>query len=166
MTELTRILKIEPAFDKRDPNPNKNYGVHGCEIRFVVKGPLGAVQFLLYTNWQLPHVTNEMMNKPIRDKIDLEVRFLPLPADLGYHSSKPIYDEQPMTRDKCEYLDGAPCYYDGSSLNAIGTFKTLLEKGSDGLWAELEDYYRSTFETKETHDEDKQPENKVPEVMP
>lgn len=52
---LERIVRFEPAYDKRD----KNYGIHGVQVRFVLKGAEGAVQFLLYTNWQLPHIVKE-----------------------------------------------------------------------------------------------------------
>src|SRR5690554_1678397 len=56
---LEQLVTFEPAWDKRDPNPAKNYGVHGVELRMVLKGEKGAVQFVLYTGWQLPHVTKE-----------------------------------------------------------------------------------------------------------
>ena len=39
---VERITKIYPAWDRRDPNPSKNYGIHGAELRMVLKGELGA----------------------------------------------------------------------------------------------------------------------------
>ena len=55
---FTKEITIAPAYDKRNIDPKKNYGgIHGCEMRFVLKGECGAVQFVLYTNWQLPHLT-------------------------------------------------------------------------------------------------------------
>jgi hypothetical protein len=53
---LTRDFAITPAYDKRAADPNKNYGVHGCEFRFYVKGERGAIQFVVYSHWHLPHV--------------------------------------------------------------------------------------------------------------
>lgn len=130
--KLERLVTILPAWDKRHKNPSKNYGVHCCDLRMVLKGPKGAVQFILYTGWDLPHVTEEY---GVRE---------PMPADLGYHSPTPMWEDQtPM--DNCPYLDGKPCYYDGSSLNAERIYRVLLEKGSDGVWAELEEYYNDTF---------------------
>ncbi len=48
---MQREITMTPAYDKRDPDPSKNYGVHGVNIVYVLKGKLGAVQFVLYTNW-------------------------------------------------------------------------------------------------------------------
>ena len=109
-------------------------------MHFVLKGPKGAVQFLLFTGWQLPHVLEEWKER----KFSIEV----MPADLGYHSPKPMYDDQRPMPD-CEYLDGLPCYYDGSTLNAERPYKVLTEQGEDALWEFLKDYYKSTLERPE-----------------
>lgn len=176
--DFQEIVDFYPAYDKRDPDPKKNYGIHGVELRMVLKGPLGAVQFVLYTNWQLPHVTKEN-----RERIKIGIltdTFMadllePMPADLGCHSPKPLYEGQlPMgaerfdwdkketlhgetgdieipTRVKtdtftpCEYLDGGPCYYDGSTLNAERIFNVLIAEGSAGVWRELRKYYEEIF---------------------
>jgi len=145
MSKMTREITIEPAFDKRNADPNKNYGIHGCNLRFVLKGPLGAVQFLLMTNWQLPHVTEEFLKRPRPDETSLRCFYLPMPADLGYHSPKSTYKGQ-KSMGPCEYLDGKPCYYDGSGLNAEPVYERMLKEGSEGVWKELEEYYKSTFE--------------------
>lgn len=134
---MERIVTMSPAFDKRDPNPSKDYGVHGVDIRMVLKGELGAMQFLLYTNWHLPHVADEFKAKGYHSEV--------LPADVGYHSPKPMYDGQETVGDECEYLDGKPCYYDGSGLYAETAYKVLLEGGSDALWKFLEAEYIERF---------------------
>ena len=141
MTE--KIVQFSAAYDKRDPDAKKNYGIHGVTIRFVYKGEKGATQFVLYTNWQLPHVTEEQRKNMSRDKYFL---FEPLPADLGYHSPVPQYDGQESLTEECEYLDGKPCYYDGSALQADRVYKRLLAEGEDGVWAELADEYKHRFE--------------------
>ena len=140
MEKLERITKFSPAFDRRDPDPNKNYGIHGVDLRMIVKGEHGAVQFVLYTEWMLPHVQDEMdcRNPPYRPR--------PVPADLGYHAHKPQYDGQEPSQRSCQYLDGAPCYYDGSGLQAIEVFKMLLSGGSDAVWKFLEERYHSMFD--------------------
>lgn len=181
--EFQEITEFYPAYDKRDPDPKKNYGIHGVNLRMVLKGPLGAVQFLLFTNWQLPHITKEKHERVLSGKVDeswLRVLFEPMPADLGYHSPKPLYEGQlPMgaveldfestetlhgaagdlkipTRrdtgifDPCEYLDGQACYYDGSSLRAENIYQVLLHEGSAGVWRELHKYYDVTFLNRET----------------
>lgn len=125
---LEREVVFNPAFDKRNSDPRKNYGIHGVDMRMYVKGPRGAVQFVLYTGWMLPHVRSETGNSE------------PLPADLGYHSPIPLYEDQ-FGQESCSALGGARCYYDGSSLNADRIFDVLLNEGSDGVWRELEAYY-------------------------
>lgn len=139
---MKRIVQISPAFDRRDPDPKKNYGIHGCDLRMVLKGRAGAVQFVLYTNWHLPHVQDEMDKKIYGEFPHLSCH--PLPADLGYHSPKPMYEGQ-RDMGPCEYLSGRKCYYDGSSLSAERIYQVLLERGSEAVWAELEQYYRDTF---------------------
>lgn len=137
-----RIVTIHPAFDRRHSDPKKNYGIHGCELRMILKGPEGATQFLLFTNWQLPHVTEETLARCVmgEDRIGLKVSFLPNPADKGYHWSKPQYEGQSAM--KCDLLPGGECYYDGSGLNAEDTFQTLLKEGSEGVWRELAEFYQ------------------------
>lgn len=126
---LERIVKFYPAFDKRDSDPKKDYGIHCVDLLMLVKGEKGAVQFRLFTGWYLSH---------------LDQKSEPAPADLGYHSLKPIYEDQTPISENCEWLN-APCYYDGSGLNAQRVFDVLLKEGSDGVWRELEEYYNEVF---------------------
>lgn len=135
-----RRVDFHAAFDKRDPNPNKNYGIHGVDMRMYLIGEHGAVQFVLYTNWHLPHVRAELDARPSSERwMDH-----PMPADLGYHSKVPMCDgDQP--HPNCELLGGCDCYYDGSGLNAERIYDVLLREGSDGVWRELEAYYADVF---------------------
>src|SRR5688572_4954779 len=107
---MQRVVEFSPAFDKRHPDPKQNYGVHGVELRMVQVGEQGAVQFLLYTNWMLPHVEKEQDSRWHDHTL-----CHPMPADLGYHSKVPTYEEQSMTDTDCKYTGGV-CYYDGSGL--------------------------------------------------
>lgn len=136
---LERIFTLSPGFDKRNPDPHKNYGIHGCELRFVVRGPKAAVQFVVYTDWFPVNVQNEGRSREGFRHIK------PDGADVGYHAYTPQYEGQtPM--GECQYL-GQPCYYDGSSLRA-GEWvqEKLLVGGSDAIWAALEEEYQARFE--------------------
>lgn len=140
MKGFTKIVELTPAFDKRDKNPAKNYGIHNVELRMILRGPLGATQFVLYTNWQLPHVTQEMIDDNYgHDSTKIKVCFLPLPADLGYHWNTRRYDTQHS--QPCKYTKSGKCYYDGSGLNAYRIYEVLIREGSDGVWRELKEYY-------------------------
>lgn len=139
--ELRREVSMSPAFDKRHPDPRKNYGIHGVEMRMYVIGKRGAVQFVLYTNWHLPHVDAELRAKG--------PKLSATPADLGYHSPIPTYEgQEDYGHDDCHLLGGR-CYYDGSGLNAERIFDVLRAEGSDGVWRELEKYYDQALPTLE-----------------
>lgn len=135
-TQFEKITQVTGAFDKRDPDPTKNYGIHGMSIRFVLKGPKGATQFLVYTSMHLPHVHDELQLKGL----DLK----PMGADIGYHSYVPQYEGQTSMKD-CDIL-GCDCYYDGSSLRADEFMPTFLSGGDKVVWTMLEEEYESRFE--------------------
>lgn len=140
MAEFRRELRLDPAYDR-----GPEYGIHGVEMRFLLHGDAGTVQFVLYTNWQLPHVTPRF-HAPY-DAIGGDAHWMerPMPVDLGYHSPVPLYEGQSLLTESCPVLGGRPCYYDGSSLNAEPVFHRLLAEGDAGVWAELEAYYTRTF---------------------
>lgn len=139
---MDRKITFAPAYDKRDPDPTKNYGIHGVEMRWILHGDEGAIQFIVYTGWHLPSVQAELDQK-------LDSRFPhlschPSGADVGYHSPKPRHEWQDAPRDNCHILDG-PCYYDGSSLHAVDVLNILVEHGDEAVWAHLEKYYQDIF---------------------
>ncbi len=127
-TAFERIVELTPAYDLTREGKGRR-GAHCVDLRMVLKGPKGAIQFVLYTGWYLDGKVRE-----------------PIPADLGYHSPVPMYEDQTLVAQTCEYLDGRACYYDGSTLNAERVFRVLLERGSDGVWEELEKEYKRRFE--------------------
>ena len=138
MAEFKKEIILDPAWDRRHKDPNKNYGIHGVNLTFYLTGEKGVVQLVVYTNWYLPHVQQFPFLEPV-------------PADVGYHSYTPMYEGQTILRDKCELLGGKPCYYDGSSLQAEEVFKILLNGGSEAVWKELEQQYNELF--METNDD-------------
>jgi len=148
-----RKVEVWPAYDKRNPDPHKNYGIHGATLKFLLFGPKGVIQFVIYTNWHLPHVQKELLHKcqGYHTKSD-EFGFCslePRPADIGYHSPVPQYDGQTVVDEHCPYLNDKPCYYDGSTLNAEDVFKIMVEKGHEAMWKELENRYMYTFENQQ-----------------
>lgn len=141
--DFVREIRFYPAFDKRSPDPNKNYGIHGVELAFFLKGPHGAVQFKVSTNWQLPHVQAEIDGKVPNSQFPYMFHE-PMAVDLGYHSKNPMRDGQEPMSGNCDVIGGT-CYYDGSVLEANRIFNTLREEGDKGVWRELEIYYRAVF---------------------
>lgn len=146
VTAFERIIVLTPAFDKRHTDPKKNYGVHGVDLRMVLKGAFGAIQFVLYTNWQLPHVQAETDSRPLNQFPYMFHK--PQPADIGYHWHSAQYEGQsPMP---CEYVSSGQCYYDGSCLQAEDVYEILVREGSEGVWRELERRYHELANRQES----------------
>jgi hypothetical protein len=161
--KFERSVEFSPAFDGRparngglkewrtktmkpdDGTDHTNYGIGGVTIRFLLKGEKGVIQFLISTDWYPPHV-----QKSRHESIDRHTDYFSIKPDgydVGYHSPVPMYEGQETVSDSCEYLDGKPCYYDGSSLRADKWVKDiLLKEGSGGVWKAMEEEYTHRFE--------------------
>jgi len=152
MGKFRREIVWTPAYDKRDPNPGKSYGIHGVTMTWYLHGSYGVMQFVVYTGWHLKHVDKELKCESTRSGYPYCAR-KPMAADIGYHSPVPRYEGQDPMSDICEVLGGV-CYYDGSSLAAEEIFNTLIEKGEEATWKRIEDRYTSTFEVPEGEEAD------------
>jgi hypothetical protein len=171
MSKLERITTVVGAYDRRHPNPAKNYGIHGMELRFVLKGERGAVQFVYYTPIHLEHVADEMLARACAESrlpidrlkkvsapdargIAETIKALSLPssapkynpfrgmgADIGYHALEPQYEGQEPR--ECDLF--GKCYYDGSSLQAMEFGPKFLKGGSKVVWKMLEKKYKEMF---------------------
>ncbi len=137
---MEKIVSFEPAHHKGVVD-GKDYGIGAVRIRFVLRGKLGAVQLLLGTDWYLPADQQGTAVQRLRDIMGVQ----PNGWDIGYHSPVPMFEDQKPISESCEYMDGKPCYYDGSSLAAEELRDRLLSEGDAGVWASLLDYYVRTF---------------------
>ena len=134
--KFERKVKFFPAYDKR----NEGYGIHGVNLRFILIGEKAAMQLLIYTNWQLPHITKENEMK-ISSQEFPHLLCNPIPADFGYHAKEPQYEDQ--SSYDCDIFD--KCYYDGSGLYAQAVFDRLCMEGDKAVWEELEKAYIERF---------------------
>ena len=90
------------------------------ELRFIVSGPDGAVDFHFITCGAY-HV-----------------------GGVEYHMAQaPDYmDERTPSHDECWALDGRPCWHDGTSLYASEVVIPLYQRGGDdAIWPFLEREY-------------------------
>ena len=148
--KLEKITKFIPAFDKRSDDPKKDYGIGCVNCFMVLKGKKGAVHFMFMTGMFLP----ETMLEYIKDKRGLAKLTSygkgyfslndPMGCDVGYHSSKKMFDNQTISQKKCEWIDG-PCYCDGSAMEGDRWMDILLRNGSDKIWEMLEEDYYDRF---------------------
>ncbi len=137
---MEKIVEIIPAFDERNNDPKGNRRIHGAALKFVLKGEKGAVQFLINTNWHLPHVQDELDKRTINTHHP-HLLCHPLPANVGYHSPVSLHNEHEIVIDSCPYLDGKPCYYRFSMVQAKSLFEIMIAKGHEALWEELQKRY-------------------------
>ena len=157
--KLVREVLIRSAFDKRSNNPKKDYGIGACRIFFIVKGKKGAIVVNFGTNWYLPSTIKEYKEgiyrnslalrgkESFKTKIDLQKDSEPITAwSWDCHSLKRT-QEYEWKRNKCEFT-GKHCYGDGSHIRAEDYLTLLFEKGSEGVFKQLEKDYKRQFERK------------------
>lgn len=144
--KFEKIQKVRLPFDMRAPEPNKNYGISGMRVWFILKGPKGATQFMFGVGAYLPHVEAELKAKgnDLNSCTDFGVFS---GWDVGYHAKEPQYEGQTQMGD-CDIL-GCSCYYDGSGLRAADKVKEFFSiKGEPiepHIWKFLEDEYYARF---------------------
>ena len=145
-SEFEKLVFVSPAFDKRSDDPSKDYGISACQITFILKGPLGAVQFMIGTDWHLPDVQRE--RRQWQYNFDQQYdKIHPQGWDVGYHSPRPMYcDHKPMKN--CYVLE--TCYYDGSSLLAEDWVPQFIAGGTEWLWPALQQEYQRHFVERKT----------------
>jgi hypothetical protein len=146
LTGLVQKVNLVPAYDKR----NKGLGIHGVQMHMALIGLKGAVEFIVFTNWQLPEITREWLDniphRSVGEGIASYVRtlFCPQSAGITHHSPLPFYEGQEPTGNKCAYLNNKKCYIDGTSDTRI--FEILLREGHEGVWKYLQKCYEEVFE--------------------
>lgn len=148
-----------PAWDKSDPDPTKDYGVNCINIKFLVIGNRGVVEFDLSTNWYLPHIIKRRLEHLKQDvfigKEDylLTSKMSPYPLDICYYSLERISEDDTYFESGLSYVfDHKPCYYgyryedEGKEVWTTDfVYNLLLERGDGAVWDYLENYYCDTF---------------------
>lgn len=131
-----RAMWVLPAVEARDVDPSKDFGIHGCELRFAMCKGKRAVSVSFFTDWLLPET--KIGNISRNDKI------FPMCAGFYYHSDIRTNEYQSYTKD-CS-LSGGQCYGEcGSALYGDKILERMLREGSNGVWDELEKAF-SDFE--------------------
>jgi len=137
-SEFQRLVKWTPAYN----HIAEGYGRHGMEVKFVLIGEQAAIQFVLYTNWM---TAADRANEIDEHRGGGYCLHKPQPSDFGYHARHPQYKGQSIQAESCDYLGGAPCYYDGSGMRANKVFDVFTDGGEEALWKALEDEYQARF---------------------
>lgn len=138
---LERAVVFGPGYNSAQTgNPHADFGVHGMEIIWYLRGPLGVAQFMLYTDW-IPGTLRPGHGLPPAGMSFPRIDY-PMGADLGYHAPVPQWEgQEEYRRDDCRLLPGGTCYYDGSGMAAERVAKEFVLAGEPAVWAALEDRY-------------------------
>jgi hypothetical protein len=127
---LERAVVFEPGYICTTSGPH-GHGRHGMNIRWILRGPKGAITFLVFTGWL-----------PGREEMGLDAgAHSPMAADLGYYARVSQYEGN-FAREDCE-CTGGTCYYDGSGMAASDLFKRFTTEGEAAIWAALASRYDS-----------------------
>jgi len=147
--ELKKEIVFNPAYDRRNPDPTKNFGIGSVLCSMILSGNEGAVVFNFSTGMLLPSTIKEYIETGkacYKINSDGMVYFLNIPCalDIACHSKKPLDDDHSILNKTCDYI-GQPCYYESSSIEADEYLQILIEKGSEPIWDLLTSYYNETF---------------------
>lgn len=128
-SSFERAVVFEPGYSDPGPRGPQWCGKHGMDIRFLLRGPKGVTQFLMFTGWV-----------PGEEATDARVAdSYPMGADVGYHARIPQHEDQ-WGQDNCEYL-GERCFYDGSGLYATEVLARFRVEGDAAIWAVLREWH-------------------------
>lgn len=133
MITFERTIDIKPG----EAGPN---GFHGCEMIFILRGPQGLATFACFTDWLPRQAQDDARNGLGIRRLSSGVQ--PVPLEFAYHSPKPTDTVRGTKRTDCPYLEGE-CYSSYSPQTAEYLRDVLLQRGSEGVWSELEQRYRS-----------------------
>ncbi len=137
-----RRILFQPGFDWRKDNPSRDYGIRSMEIAFFLIGPDGAVDWSFATDWYPKSARDHLEQFQPRNGHKPDGR------TLGYHSYKPMYEDQ-KEKDDCSLLAGGKCYTDCSFTNSDLLIEGFLNGGDEWVWNRLEAYYEHVFNGKD-----------------
>jgi len=130
--DLKRTIQFRPAFNRRHPDPAKDYGIGAVLMVFILHGPDGAAQYIVNTGWYLPGLGADAKGEGF---------------SINYHAKQPNYEGQPASDEACPWT-GGPCYCDGSALAGEKLFHEFVRRGEEVVWAELEEWYADRVEVR------------------
>lgn len=138
--QYERRFFTRPAYDKRDPDPRKNYGIAGLQLGMVLIGPTASVSFVILTNWYLPHVRREQNPGERFAEFAIgrgdSIGYV-MGADVSVHRDVPEDYQQSETAVPCDWRPGGKCWSDGSALAAGDFLEVLIAEGIEAVWEKM-----------------------------
>lgn len=134
---LAQTIKVMPGYDRRAQNES----YHGCEIVFILRGNRGVLVFASVTDWFPKNVQEQYMNGIQRTNV---IGVQPKPAEFVWHSFEPTKLPHPVQHTDCPYSTNGVCYTSNSIHTAEYLRDVLIKEGSEGVWREMAQRYRSS----------------------
>lgn len=147
MTKFIKKTIFSKSFDRRDPDPKKDYGIGGVDLWFVLKGKKGAISASFRTGWYLPSCfeNNYYLDQHERERLRCFM------VDMHTPSCGEIDDDSDT--NACTWLDNGKCYLSSTLRDDEKVLqKALLERGSIGLWNEMIKIYYREFNKRASND--------------
>lgn len=141
--DLETGFTMTSAFEARDPDPSKDYGIGAVRMSFYVRGPLGCIVWDLSTGWYLPDVAKRIGPQE------------PSPGAIEFHGAQPSYEGQ-ESREDCLLVPGGHCFWDVGYIIGEEPYEALVREGDQGLYRVLgEWYFRLAPKASDVHEGDK-----------
>jgi hypothetical protein len=109
----------------------QGHGVHGTEIRWFLRGPLGAAWLTVLSDW-IPgdrYPGHGLSPSGRNENWDM----FPMAYGLGYHARVPQYEGQERDLDDCNLI-GGPCYGGVELGGADEAVKRFVTEGEQVAW--------------------------------
>jgi len=123
-----RRLLTRAAFDQRDPDPNRDYGISGAYFVFCLIGKDRAITWELCSDCFLPET-----KKRLRDEGHPWMG--PTAGPVDFHYREPQYEGM-RSSDDCTLLDGT-CYGNTGFLLGDDVYRAFAYGGIDGVFGKL-----------------------------
>jgi hypothetical protein len=144
--KLERIFNVHPAYDcigvrpcvhgseTCEPGTGGSHGRRAAEMHLTMRGPDAEVTLVIGTGWDLPTVPDHHCHRGPRGLF------------VELHTARPRYEGQDggKARPDGTCKDWAACYLDTGYSMPDEPTRLLVEKGSEAMWAWLEDLYATT----------------------
>ena len=146
--KFTRVIEFEVGYDHWTDKTKWgcNHGQNGMNMKFLLLGPDGTVQWLFGFSEMVPGNVDIINN--VKARYNKTTVFSGW--DLGYHWPTPRYESQENDRrEDCPYTADGVCYYDGSGIAGGDLVPVFLNNGPAGIWKALEEYYEELCNERE-----------------
>lgn len=136
-----RAVVFQPGYNgDRTGDPRRDYGVHGMEITWYLRGPKGCVTLTVTVPMWVPGNLYPGHGLPPAGEPHWADMHNPHGFGVRYCAPVAQYEGQEPSRDDCPFI-GVPCYADRYLSGADEPASKFTEFGDAVMWAALETFY-------------------------